>query len=171
MNKSKRKTVEGWVDQAGRQLRVAENQSESYRGSEAIQAAQQCVELSVKSVLFLLGIEYKRKHEWDWVEFEDIAKQIQKRQLLDKLKEQNLYHCLRLPRFLILASLWGHFYLPTKYGLPEYLASAQDLFEKQEAELAVRHAKECYQAASELRYLSEDKLACLRKVAPQKALP
>lgn len=160
MSESKRKTIEGWIDKAWRQLRVAEDHLNSYyRSSEAIEAAQECVELSVKAILSLLGIEYKLKHKWDWDDFIDIAKQIQQGQILDKLAEQNLYHCSRLPRLLLLANLWGHFYLPAKYGFAEYLASAQDLFEKQEAELAVQHANECYQAASELRYLDEDKLA------------
>ena len=162
MNKSKRKTIEGWIDKADHQLQAARDHLKSYyRSSEAIEAAQECVELSVKSILSLLGIKYEPKHKWDWEEFKDIAKQIQEGQLLDKLTEQNLHRCSRLPRLLLLANLWGHFYLPAKYGFTEYLASAQDLFEKHEAELAVRHAEECYLAASELRYLSEDKLASI----------
>ena len=162
MSKSKRKTIEGWIDKAGHQLEVAKDHLTSYyQCSEAIEAAQECAELSVKSILSLLGIKYKLKHKWDWEEFIDIAKQVNEGQLLDKLTEQNLYHCSSLPRLLILANLWGHFYLPAKYGFPEYLASAQDLFKKQEAELAVQHAEECYRAASELRYLNEDKLVAI----------
>jgi HEPN domain-containing protein len=162
MSTSRRKTIEGWIDKAGSQLQVAKDHLESaYRCSEAIEAAQECVELSVKATLSLLGIEYKLKHKWDWEEFTDIAKQIEHRQILDRLAEQNLYHCSRLPRLLLLANLWGHFYLPAKYGFAQYLAPAQDLFEKQEAELAVKHAGECHRAASELRYLGEEKLAVL----------
>ena len=162
MSTSKRKTIEGRIDKAGHQLQAAKGHLESdYRSSEAIEAAQECVELSVKSILSLLGIEYKLKHHWDWEEFVAIAKQIQQRQLLDKLTEQDVYRCSRLPRLLLLANLWGHFYLPAKYGFPGDLASAQDLFEKQEAELAVRHAEECYQAAQELRYLERHKLSAI----------
>ena len=164
MDKSKRKTIEGWIDKAGRQLQVAREHSESYyRCSEAIEAAQECVELSVKSVLSLLGVDYKLKHKWDREEFGDVAKQIKEAQLLDKLAEENLHHCSRLPRLLLLANLWGHFYLPAKYGFAEYLAAAQDLFAKREAELAVEHAGECYQAALELRHLDEDKLAAISR--------
>jgi HEPN domain-containing protein len=162
MSRSKRKTIEGWIEKAGHQLQAAKDHSQSYyHSSEAIEAAQECIELSIKSALFLLGIEYKFKHAWSWEDFVDIAKQIQQKQLLDRLEEQNVYYCLRLPRLLLLANLWGHFYLPAKYGFAEYLASAQDLFEKQEAELAVLHAGECYQAALELRNLGEDKLAAI----------
>jgi len=164
MAKGERKTIEGWIDKAGHQLRAAQDHLKSYyRYSEAIEAAQECVELSVKSVLSLLGVEYKLKHKWDRDEFGDIAKQIKEGELLGRLAGENLYHCSRLPRLLLLANLWGHFYLPAKYGFAEQLASAQDLFERREAELAVEHAGECYRAASELRDLSEDKLAAISR--------
>ena len=162
MNNRKRKSIEDLIDKAGHQLKTARSHVTSYyQCSDAVQAAQVCIELSVKSILLLLGIKFKPKHKWDWEEFRDIAKQLDKDQLLDKLAGHNLYHCSRLPRLLLLANLWGHFYLPAKYGFAEYLASAKDLFEKQEAELAVKHAEECHRAASELRYLDTDKLAAI----------
>lgn len=157
MIRSRRRTIEGWVDKAGNHLEAAENHLKSfYRYSEAIQAAQQCVELSVKSILSLLEVEYKLKHRWDRKDFVNIAEQVECRQILDKLEEKNLYNCSRLPRLLLLANLWGHFYLPAKYGFARKLAPAQDLFEKAEAELAVKHARECHRAASELRYVDEE---------------
>lgn len=163
MEKSKRKTIGGWIDKARHQLQVAKDHLKSYyRCSESIEASQEFVELSVKSVLSLLEIQYSLSHGWKKEEFSRIAQQIEKRQLLRKLTQQNLYHSCRLPRLLLLANFWAQFYLPAKYGFEAgYLASAQNLFEKPEAQLAAQHAKECYQAASELRYLSEDKLAGL----------
>ena len=165
MDNSKRKIIEGWIDKAGHQVQAAKDHLKSYyRYSECIEASQECVELSVKSILSLLGIEYPLSHGWNRKEFSRIAKQIQERQLLDKIKKQNLYHSSRLPRLLLLANFWAQFYLPAKYGFEAgYLAPAQDLFEKQEAELAVQHAEECYRTASELRYLSEDKLAAISR--------
>src|SRR5438132_1407607 len=60
-----RNTVNGWIDKASNQLTTAKQHAESsYRSSEAIQAAQECIELSVKSVLTLLHISYPRAHEW-----------------------------------------------------------------------------------------------------------
>ncbi|RKX99512.1 MAG: hypothetical protein DRP54_07130 [Spirochaetes bacterium] len=164
MNKTKRKTIEGWIDKASNQLLAAKEHLKSFRCSEAIEAAQECVELSVKSVLSLLDIKYSRSHEWapDKKEFAAIAQQIQKRRLLDKLAKQYLDHKIRLPRLLFLMNFWAQFYITAKYGFEaELLSSARDLFNKEEAELAVRHADECYRAASELRYLDEDKLAAL----------
>lgn len=165
MNKTKRKTIEGWIDKASKQLQVARQHSKSFNQySEAIEAAQECVELSVKSILSFLDIKYSRSHEWapDKKEFAAIAQQIQDRQLLDKLAKQYLDHIVCLPRLLFLMNFWAQFYLTAKYGFEaEHLASARDLFNKDEAELAVQHADECYRAASQLRYVNEDKLAAL----------
>lgn len=162
MDKSKRRMIEGWIDKASNQLQVAKEHLKSYtRFSESIEASQECIELSVKSILSLLDIDYPPSHGWSREQFSSIAKQIQERQLLDKLAAQNLSH-IRLPRLLFLANFWAQFYLPAKYGFEAgYLAPAQDLFAKEEADLAARHAEECYRAASELRYLSEDKLAAI----------
>ena len=45
-----------------------------------------------------------------------------------------------------------------KHLLP---GSPQDLFGKEEADLAVHHAEECYRAALQLRYLDQSKIAVL----------
>ncbi|MCX5643979.1 MAG: HEPN domain-containing protein [Phycisphaerae bacterium] len=165
MDKSKRNMIVGYIDKAGNQLQAAKDHLKSYyQCSESIEASQECVELSVKSVLSLLGIEYSLSHGWNKEELGHIAEQIQKRRLLNGLTQQNLYYSSRLPRLLLLANLWAQFYLPAKYGFEAgNLASSQELFTKPEAELAVRHAEECYQAASELRYLDEDKLAAISR--------
>ena len=162
MDRTKRETIEGWIDKASNQLLAAKQHLKSFRYSEAIEDAQECVELSVKSILSLLGIKYSPSHEWapERKEFAYIAKQIQQRQLLDKLAKQHL--TIPLPRLLFLMNFWGQFYIRAKYGFEAgHLASARDLFRKEEAELSVRHAEECYGAASQLRYLDGDKLAAL----------
>ena len=165
MNDTQRKTIEGWIDKASNQLQAAKEHSKSFhRCSEAIEAAQECVELSVKSVLSLLRVEYPPAHEWapDKKSFAAIARQIEERQLLEKLASQCLNHSIPLPRLLLLMNFWGQFYLASKYGFEaEHLSSAQDLFKPEEAKLAVQHAEECYRAASALRYHDREKLAAL----------
>ena len=165
MNDTQRKTIEGWIDKASNQLQAArENLKSFYRCSEAIQAAQQCIELSVKSILSLLRVKYPRAHEWaaDKEPFAAIARQIEERGLLEKLASQHLAHSVPLPRLLLLMNFWGQFYLTAKYGFEaEYLASAHALFKHEEATLAVQHAEECYRAASTLRSHDREKLAAL----------
>lgn len=163
MDRNKRRTIEGWVDKAWNQLYAAkEHLKSSVRYSESIEASQECVELSVKSILSLLGINYSLSHEWKRKEFSKIAEQIQKRGLMDKLKEQNLGYTICLPRLLFLVNFWAQFYLIAKYGFEiGYLASARDLFNKEEAEIALRHAEECYSAASRLKNIGEKELSTI----------
>ena len=165
MNKNRRKTIEGWIEKAQNQLNAAREHVKSFgQYSEAIQAAQQCVDLSVKSILSLLNIQYSRSHEWvpDKKEFAAIAEQIQERRLLERLADQHLDYTFRLPRLLFLLNFWAQFYITAKYGFEaEHLASAQDLFDREEAELALRHAEECLRAATTLRFLDGEKLATL----------
>ena len=168
MNKGKRKTIEGWIDKASNHLQIAkEHLKSSSKYSESIEASQECIKLSVKSILSFLDIKFSRSHEWEpnKKQFAAIAQQIQERRLLDRLEEQYLNHIIRLPRLLFLLNFWAQFYITAKYGFEaEHLVSARDLFKKEEADLAVQHAQECFQAASDLKYLDEDKLtAILRK--------
>jgi len=165
MTSNKRRTIEGWIDKASNQLQAARDFSKlPTQYSEAIQAAQECVELSVKSMLSLLDVTFPHSHGWeqDKKQFAAIAEQIQKKRLVDKLTAQYLNHIVNLPRLLLLVNVWAQFYTTAKYGFEAgYIASAKDLFKREDAELAILHAQECYQAASQLRYLSEDKLATL----------
>ena len=162
MHKSKRSTIEGWIDKARNQVAAAEGHLKSHvRYSECIEASQECVELSVKAVLSLLEIQFPRKHWWnhDTKDFLEIAQQIGKRELVEQLAAQGLGHTVPLPRLLFLANFWAQFYTTAKYGFNAgYLAPAQDLFRQEEAHLAVTHAAECLRAASALRYLDADTL-------------
>lgn len=165
MTSNKRRLIEGWIDKASNQLQVAQQHSKSYiQYSEAIQAAQECIELSVKSVLTLLNITFSPSHGWDQEkkQFISIAEQIQKKRLIEKLAEQYLDHTINLPRLLFLVNFWSQFYITAKYGFEAgHLAPAKDLFKKEEAELSIQHARECYDAVSHLRYLGEDKMSLL----------
>jgi HEPN domain-containing protein len=163
MDKSKRRVVDGWVEKASTHLRTArEHVASSVYYSDAVQESQVCVELSVKAILAYLDVDFPKTHGWDKEKLGKIADQVQKRCLLDRLAERHLY--IQLPRLLFLANFWDQFYLQAKYGMEAgYLASAQELFSRDEAELAVKHANECHHAATILRFLPEDQLEALAK--------
>jgi len=158
MDKNKRKLAEGWVDTASTQLDTARQHLKTrVYYPEAVQAAQQCVELSVKAILVFLEIDFQKSHGWDKEKLNKIAEQIRDRELIQKLEAQYVY--IKLPRLLFLANFWDQFYLLAKYGMEAgHLATARELFEKEDAELAVQHAKDCYNAASQLKHLSEERL-------------
>jgi HEPN domain-containing protein len=163
MEKNKRRVVEGWVDKASTHLQTAKDH---FKGgvyySDAVQASQVCVELSVKAILAFLEVDFPKSHGWDKEKLSKLAEQVQKRSILDKLDQQYLY--IKLPRLLFLANFWDQFYLQAKYGMEAgYLASAQDLFGRDEAETAIKHADECFHAAIRVRCLPEDQLEAIVK--------
>jgi len=161
MDKSKRRLLEGWLDKASTHLQTAKGHLKScVYYSEAVQACQECVELSVKAILTFLDIELPKTHGWDKERLGKIAEQVQKRRLLDKLTEHHLH--IQLPRLLFLANFWDQFYLQAKYDMEAgCLASAQDLFGRDEADLAIKHADECYNAAMQIRFVPEERLEAI----------
>jgi hypothetical protein len=134
----KRKYIEGSIDQASNHLDDARRHLETKcRASNCIQAAQQCIELSVKAILNLLNVPFKPAHEWNYKQIEDIAKDITSRGLPARLASQGLDYTIPLPRLVrVLLSMWSQFYLDAKYGIEaSHLATAQDLFRQREAGL------------------------------------
>jgi HEPN domain-containing protein len=162
VDQNKQDLIDGWISKASIHLSSAKEHVKSYYySSDAIQDAQACVELSVKSLLTILDIDYPRSHGWDEKELRKIAEQIEKRKMLARLKEQYLDH-INLPRLLVLVNFWEQFYIQAKYGIEAgNLAPAQKLFKQPEAELAIFHADECLHAANEIRYAAEEKLAAI----------
>jgi HEPN domain-containing protein len=163
VDENERKTIKGWLDKASNQLDTAREHLKSfYRLSDSIQASQVCVELSVKAILALLQVPYQLSHGWNRKELAEIAKHIKARGLLSKLAAQHLDTSVPLPRLLFRANFWSQFYIEAKYGFEaEHLAPAQELFESDDAELAVKHADACLRAAWSLLYLPEEQLAAL----------
>lgn len=165
MNEHLDRVAIGWFEKARNQKDSAKAHLNSrVRWSETVEAAQESIELSIKSMLSFLRIEFARSHAWNHESLIRIAEQINESGLLGKMRSQGLYWSPRLPRLLLINNLWAQFYLPAKYGFEQgALAPAQELFDQKEAELAVEHAEECCRAASEIRYLDEEKLASLRQ--------
>lgn len=127
-----------------------------------MEASQECIELSVKSILSLFNIKYPPSHGWnqDKRQFAEIAKQICERGLLERIAAYYLDTAVPLPRLLFLMNFWAQFYITAKYGFEaEDLASAKDLIRREEAELAVKHADECYRAVLQVLSLQEDRLS------------
>jgi HEPN domain-containing protein len=163
MDMHKRHVAEGWHDKALNYLTAAQSylQGRVYH-SDAVQQAQYCVELSIKAVLAFLDVSFKKVHGWDRDGLESIAKQIRDRNLLEKLEKISVH--IGLPRLIFLANFWDQFYLQAKYGMEAgYLASPQDLFTHDEAEIAVKHANECYHAANQVRFLPAEQAETLVK--------
>lgn len=139
-NESKELEIaKGWIERASNKLAEAKEHLKSYHYSESISASQECIELSIKSILMLIQRSYHKRHEFKEEEFEQILNNIP-----EKLKN------LDFPKLYLYSRFWSEFYTIAKYGLEKIGVPAQKLFEKEESELALKHADKCYWAAFQL---------------------
>lgn len=132
--------VQGYLDTARNSKEDAKRHLETGYFSDSVRASQTCIELSAKSMYVLLEVEFKRNHKLVEAEY---------RQLMEKIPQSLSY--VNFPRVLLFANFWAEFYTKAKYGLEILQVPPTKLFEKQEAELALKHAKECYYVADQLR--------------------
>jgi HEPN domain-containing protein len=131
--------IESFLRRARNKLDEAREHLKKFNYPESISASQECIELSVKAIFLLSQEKYPRKHEFDEEEFEKILKMI---------PPQLKY--LDLPKVYLYSTFWSQFYTVAKYGLEKLGVGADKLFEKEEAELALKHAERCEFAASRL---------------------
>ncbi len=155
MDKAKLKMIDGWILNAGNKLNLAKELIKNRNQySDVIQASQESIEFSVKSILLLLDIKFPQTHGWDLDsnEITDIIKKIKDKHINELLEKLYLQHLVRLPRFLFLINFWSKFYIAAKYGISkEYFAPANELFGKEESDLSIKHADECHWAVVNLR--------------------
>lgn len=132
--------VESWLKRAQNKLNEADEHLKSgWRYSESISASQECIEFSMKSILILLKGEYPKRHEFKEEEFEVALKKVP-----EKLKHYEY------PRLYLYSQFWSYFYTIAKYGYEKIGIGADKLFEKEEAELALKHARRNIDAARSL---------------------
>jgi len=131
--------AESFLKRAWNKLDEAKKRLESRHYPESISASQECIELSIKAIFMLLQEKYPKKHEFSEEEFEAILKKIPER--LEYLDFHKLY---------LYSKFWLSFYTVAKYGLEKIGVGPEKLFEKEEAELALKHADKCYYGARQL---------------------
>ena len=132
--------AESFLKRAWNKLNEAKQHLKSFNYPESISASQECIELSIKAVFMLLQVEYPRRHEFKEEEFEEVLK---------KIPEKLRY--LDFPKLYLYSKFWLNFYTVAKYGLEKIGVGPEKLFEKEEAELALKHAERCWSAASQLK--------------------
>ena len=132
--------AESFLKRAWNKLSEAKEHLKRCNYPESISASQECIELSIKAVFMLLQKEYPKKHEFKEEEFEEILKKIP-----DKLRYLDFH------KLYLYSKFWLSFYTVAKYGLEKLGIGPEKLFEREEAELALKHAEKCESAASQLK--------------------
>ena len=130
------KMANSFLQRAWHKLDEAKMHLKTLHYPESISASQEVIELSIKAVFLLLTGQHPRKHEFKEEEFESI---------LSKVPEELKY--LDFPKLYLYHKFWSSFYTIAKYGLERIGVGPEKLFEKEEAELALKHAEKCKRAA------------------------
>ncbi len=135
----KMEMAKSWLKRASNKKYEAKEQLKKFNYPESISASQECIELSIKAIFLLLQKKCPKRHEFKEEEFRVILNKIP-----DRLKH------LDFPKLYLYSKFWFTFYTIAKYGLENIGIGPEKLFEKEEAELALKHADKCDFAASQL---------------------
>ncbi len=115
--------------------------------SDIISWCQTAIELSGKAIFKIMGLEYPRDHQL-LLERRGIREEV--KELLKKEFPKYFYRKDDIPRVLFLTYFWHNFYTLAKYGIEELDFPPDKLFGREDAELALKHAKECVAVADDL---------------------
>ena len=99
------------------------------RNDVSISNSIEAIEFAAKAAFLFLSVTYPKKHEFTDDEFAALFKHIPK-------ESQHF----SFPRLFVLYKFWTTFYTQAKYGNEKLDIAAVDLFGKDEAELALKHA-------------------------------
>ncbi len=131
--------AESFLIRASHKIDEARQNLQLLRYAECVSDCQKCIELSIKAILLCTVGNYPRRHE-----FSDEEAEVLLRKIPDKLQHLE-YH-----RLLLISKFWSGLYTIAKYGHERLGIGPEKIFKKGEAELAAKHAWECYNAASQL---------------------
>ena len=114
--------------------------------SNIISWSQTAIELSGKAIFKIMGSEYPKDHQLLY------GKKGIKEEVKDLLKKEfpRYFSKDEVPRVLLLTYFWHNFYTLAKYGIEELDFPPDKLFNKEDAELAIKHARECVAVADRL---------------------
>lgn len=132
--------VKDYVEQAATHRDSARTLQEHWEYPESVQMSQKCVELCLKAVLKRYGVEPPHKH--------DVGAELA--QISPKFPKGFQAKVAKFRLASLTLAMWRD---PSTYGLQEI--GPQQMFAKEEAELAFHFADEVYFACSPLRYGQE----------------
>jgi HEPN domain-containing protein len=131
--------AESFLKRALKKESEAEEHLKHLNYPESVSSSQECIKLSIQAMFLLLRPEYPKRHTFKDEEFEALFKKIP-----DKLRH------LDFPRLFLYSKFWGSFYEMAKYGDERLGVGPEKLFRKEEAQLALIHARESRHAAHTL---------------------
>jgi len=137
------------LQQAGIRLKAAAMGIKWKGYAYTVRSSQECVELSLKAALRVVGVEYPKKH--------DVSRVL----LLARKRFPNWF---RVESFAKISRALSEMREPAMYGDELRFVSSTELFTKEHASKALAEANEVYKACS--RLLKESRLRRLKRVRP-----
>ena len=154
MTRTRLEYAKNLIDKAKNLLSKAEEELKeifpSY--SNIIANCQTAIELSAKAVFKIMDLDFPKEHQ---LLFErgkrggEEVKEVTKKLFSKKFPKYFAYK-EELPRLIFLTYFWHRFYTIAKYGIDELNIPPDKLFEKEDAKLAIEHAKFCVKIANNL---------------------
>ena len=132
----------GYIGDATARITEAQRWLDQGYFANSVQDSQHAIELLAKCVFLIRDRPYPQAHVIPEDDFLDVITGLPP-------EAQNL----NLPRLYLLHMFWFSFYSQAKYGLETLTAPAETLFRRNEAELALSHAREWQGAINALRLM------------------
>ncbi|MEN4005961.1 MAG: HEPN domain-containing protein [Methanobacteriaceae archaeon] len=148
---------EDLIKKADNLLSKSEEELKGYAQSYSniIANCQTAIELSAKSIFKTMGMDFPKEHQLLFKRKKGKVME-EVRELLSKQFPEYFTQKHELPRILFLTYFWHEFYTIAKYGISELDMPPDKLFEKEDAELAISHAKYCVNIANTLLMYKEN---------------
>ncbi len=127
--------AQSWRKRAERMHEFSQLHYTKEQWAEAISAAQECIELSVKALALTITPYFSRDHDFSDNDCRSLIEQAPRR-----LKAQ-------LPKLLLYVRFWRGLYAIAKYGHNGMQIGPEKLFDQAEADLALLHANACLTVA------------------------
>ena len=145
--------AENLIDKAKKLLLKSEEELNEYPTSYSniIANCQTAIELSSKAVFKIMDLDFPKEHQllFERGKKGEEVKKVTK-ELLSKEFPEHFAYKEELPRLIFLTYFWYRFYTIAKYGISELDIPPDKLFKKEDAELAIKHAKLCVRMADNL---------------------
>ncbi len=116
---------------------------DKYEYDKSIREAQESIELALKAIFYAFDVAPPKSHNFSEDDFKRLLEAITKG--ADPNGPQ--IRATDFQKQYIYARFWGTFYETAKYGLEKLKIGPGNFFDKDEADLAVKHAGFCYATA------------------------
>ncbi len=142
---------ENLINKAKGLVEKAEKELQGYFGSYSniILWCQEAIELCGKAIFKIMNLDFPKEHQLLFSPRKSEVRPVV-RELLKKEFPKYFAYREEIPRVIFLTYFWHNLYTIAKYGLSDVDVSPDKLFSKEDAELALKHAKDCIKVANNL---------------------